>query len=777
MGCSPSKGKLFSKPENGSALENTPMDEAPPDCVKSGLLEEENTCPKVEESVPLSPSQEYTLDKDQTVADTEAKVEEKDVDALVTETVTEVHEINEVNGTQRRQKNKKKQRSNGKLRKSSITKVDFPPHMVRAHQAAYAFLNPNISKFEGLLELLDQAAHTQLSLQPMMSALVLRFEEVNQALEEMAEEGELMLKEHGDYMALPSGMMGTPVLTALKSSRDKDSQRVPPPDLLQQLLKHSTEKMRHVGGSFQALGDTTLEEAVEYFASLSKLLFEKIKAKHIAEERIALVLSQVEAATVGKSNREDSALHSEDSGIGGENDSLTGSDRQRRHRGSAGSGSSASGANVQAVLPSNSTVEHNEEEEEGDYMDEEDDDIQMRKRSNSSPPDPSQAFLYIHEMLLTEQRPQTAASEREVQYSDITGKHLAGHETKLDTIGVRRHTVCGAGSNKRLSKTNPVYASQAPKPPSVRRLINSFSGPGQNPPANIRRPRKTTPEGTQASSWPESREDPDEENLPPPPPEVLLDDSFQVTESISGNEKAYQNNVINKRQGLHHRLKTTVELLPNRTSIKPKSLNLSSVCSVYPETTGGAQELVQRQEATLDLDSSLYQQARTIIHIRSAAGPQQKAPQRSDSADDHEGDRSFSLPVIAPPVSRVRLPPSCPPVHHRYPSPPVRPQSSNSRPNSPKTITRASDNPVEQIIPSLSFKDARSVFCQNETVQQPFSSAGASVLPRPWGEGSRGRQGNRGMDSPRRTQSDHRPTITIRTQAAKHDHTLAATGQ
>lgn len=774
MGCSPSKGKLFSKPDNGSALDNGPTEEAPQDGVKSGLLEEENIRLKEGESLLLSPSQECTLDQDQIAADTETKDEEKADNTLTAEGIIEIREINEVHETQKRQKYRKKQKSIGKLRKSSITKVEFPPHMVRAHQAAYAFLNPNISKFENLLELLDQAAHTQLSLQPMMSALVLRFEEVNQALEEMAEEGELMLKEHGAYMALPSGMIGDPVVPSLKSSSDKESLHDPPPDLLQQMLKHSTEKLKHVGGSFQAVGDTSLEEAVEYFASLSKVLYEKMKAKHNAEERIAQVLAQVEAAAIGKTNREDSALHSEDSGIGGENDSLTGSDRQRRHRGSAGSGSSASGANVRVVLPSNSTPEHNEEDEEGD--DEENDELKMRKRSNSSPPDPSQTFLYIQEMLSKDQRPQTA-SECEARCSDIRANQISRHETKLDTTGVRRHSVCG--SSKRLHKTNPECASQVPKPPSVRRLINSFTGTGQSfddAPVNTRRLRKV--EGTQAGSWPESREDPDEDNLPPPPPEVLMDDSFQITESISGNDKVNQNknlSTITRRQGLHNRLKTTVELLPNRTTIKPKSLY--SPCQVRHDITEGTQGLEQQQEAALNPDSSLYQRARTIIHIRSAAGSQQKNPQRSNSTDNDEEDRSFSLPVIAPPVSRVRLPPSCPSVRYRYPSPPTGPHSSSSRPTSPKTITRASDNPVEQIVPSLSFKDARSVFCQNERSHQPYSSAGASVLPRPWGEGSRGRPGNRGTDSPRRTQSEQRPAITIRKGGAKHDHTQAATEQ
>ncbi|KAJ0061307.1 hypothetical protein NL108_014825 [Boleophthalmus pectinirostris] len=740
MGCSPSKGKLFSKPENGSTLENAPLEEAPLHCVE--LTEKE----KVEASVPLPPSKEYAPDQDcQIVTDSENNVKENEMDVIVPETVAEVQETEEVKGTHR-PRNKKKQRLNGKLRKPSITKVDFSPHMVRAHQAAYNFLNPNISKFESLLELLDQAAQTQLSLQPMMSALVLRFEEINQALEEMAEEGELMLKEHGDYMALPSGMMGPAVISALKSSNDKDCQSDPSPDLLQQLLRHSTEKMRHVGGSFQTVGDTTLEDTIEYFTSLSKVLGRKMKAKHNAEQRIALVLAQVEAAAMGKSNPEDSALHSEDSGIGGENDSLTGSDRQRRHRDSAGSGSSTSGANVRAVLPNNSANEHNEEEEEDDDTDE-DDDVSVRKRSNSSPPDPSQAFLNMHKMQTNRHRPQTET----VSESSVTRKPLAGQETNLDRTGVRRHSISGAGSNK--SKTNPVFALQCPKPPSVRRLINSFS----NPSTNIRTTRKTlfnTPaEGAQVRT--DSREDPDEDILPPPPPEVLMDNSFQITESITGIEKEYHNcglSAINKKQGLPNRLKTSVELLPNRASIKPKLINVCSGDPVRQDAIVSSQEEGQHQKAALDPDNSLYQKARAIIHIRSAAGPLQPTLRR-DSSDAHEGDASFSLPVIAPPVSRVRLPPSCPPVRHRYPSPPVRLQSSTSRPASPKTITRATDNLVEQIIPSVSFQDARSVFCQNETTLPHWSSCGASVIPKPWVEGPRGRTGTRTMDSSRRTQS------------------------
>ncbi|CAL1585286.1 unnamed protein product [Knipowitschia caucasica] len=740
MGCSPSKGKLFSKPGNGSTLETAPLEEAPLDFVNAGPEERKS----VEGSVSPPTDNEPAPNPDRHIIDTTNNDKGNEMETAP-ETSNEPQETDAVKGTQRKPKMKKKQRSNGQLRKSSPAKVDFPPHMVRAHQAAYAYLNPNISKFETLLELLDQAAHTQHSLQPMMAALVLRFEEINQALEEMAEEGELMLKEHGDYMSLSSGMMGPPVISPLKSGDDTG----PSPDLLQQLLRHSLQKMRIVGGSFQTVGDSTLEDTVEYFASLSKVLVRKIMVKHDLEQRIATVLAKVEAAAVRKGNPEDSALHSEDSGIGGENDSVTGSDRQRRHRGSAGSSSNASSGNVCAVLPSNRTNEYNEEDEDLDEdLDEDDEDMPVRKRSNSSPPDPSQPLLNMLKMQKKAHRPQTALNG--LAQSSDKRRPFTDHQSNLDIAGFRRHSVTGPGSNQRVCKTNPAFAFQRPKPPpSVKKLINNFS----NLPANRRTSKSQT--------WTDSQEDPDEDNLPPPPPEVLMDNSFHIIESMAGNENLAQNSAkaLNRRQGLSQRMKTTVELLPNRASIKTKGFDLANV---------GPQQERHQKEAGLDPDSSLYQQARAIIHIRSAAGPLQP-PVRGDSL---EGEAPFSPPVTAPPVSRVRLPP----VGHRHPSPPARPQSSSSRPGSPRSIARATDNPVEQIVPSVSFKDARSVFCKNEPQRPSWTSCGASVLPKPWGESSRGRAASRSTDSPRRVQSDHRPPITIRNGGGRYDHSVPAAG-
>ncbi|XP_078145898.1 uncharacterized protein pcare2 [Centroberyx gerrardi] len=630
MGCSPSKGKLFARLE-GPGAQKALLAGAAEDTVDFKPVEEENKCLKTDErekELPLPTKEEVPrvdewsqMAPDIATAQSPEDIKETEVNVMTQEIGSEVMQVDTMKKLEKRKKNKglEKRRRTEKQRKSSIiqTKVDLPPHMVRAHQAAYAYLNPNISKYETLLGLLDQAAQTQLSLQPMMSAVVLRFEEINQALEEMAEEGELMLKEHGEYMAWPSGMTGPSVMSA-KPRSDKTNPLDPPPDLLQQLLQHSTEKMRLVGGSVQGLGDSTLEEAVEYFASLSKLLARRLQAKQAAEQRLVQVLARVEEAAMKKSNPEDSALHSEDSGIGGENESLTGSERHRRHRGSAGSGSCGSGGNIRAAfdfLPNNQ-------------------------------------------------------------------------------VGL-----------------NEVLAPQPPGHNSVRRLINTFSQgvdgrPGQslaNIPPHIRRPRKSGTlilpdignggEGALVingnnnnNSWSDGREDLDVDNLPPPPPEVLMDNSFQSTEDTVGDEEEVQEAsdrgrpVIIQRTAVSQRLRASVQnvtVLPNRASVTQKAIGISPARPIRQDAVMGmqpGQDAEPQPDTELDPEneknSTLYQQARKIIHLRNAAesplkrnqaeqevrGPSPLQPgmsQRHGSTDLYEAEMSpCSLPVTAPPVSR-----------------------------------------------------------------------------------------------------------------------------
>uniref|UniRef100_A0A8C6WZS6 Photoreceptor cilium actin regulator n=1 Tax=Neogobius melanostomus TaxID=47308 RepID=A0A8C6WZS6_9GOBI len=198
----------------------------------------------------------------------------------------------------------------------SEQKVDFPEPLVRAHQAAYAFLNPSIVKYDSLIELLEQATQTQVLLQPMVAFMALRYEEIIQGLEEMADDGEKVFKEYGEHLAWPSEMKN------LSSSS--------PPDLLQQLLQYTTQRMCNVSHSVGGLGEFALEDAAEYFASVSELLEEKLKAKRAAETRLTHLLCRIEMASIRKPGPEDSALYSEDSGIGGESESMAGSDKQHR---------------------------------------------------------------------------------------------------------------------------------------------------------------------------------------------------------------------------------------------------------------------------------------------------------------------------------------------------------------------------------------------------------------------------------------------------------------
>ncbi|XP_034017566.1 uncharacterized protein LOC117502616 [Thalassophryne amazonica] len=882
MGCSPSKGKLFSKGLEGQntvvaqdGAGSRPVEEIK--CVRSN---------EVEKELPQTQEEHTARDAElcQTVpdtADTRSTEDIQDDEMKVPQDSTNEVKTHKIKNIEKRKKSKDKRKCSEKKRKSSVTqrwtKVDFPPHMVRAHQAAYAYLNPNISKFETLMGLLEQAAQTQLSLRPMMSALVLRFEELNQALEEMAEEGELLLKEHGHCMALSSGMTGTSVLPTIPLSASAKNLD-PPPDMLQLLLQQSVEKMRLVGSSVQALGDTTLEEAAAYFASLARMLVEKLQAKKAAERRMAQVLAQVEAAAVKKSNPEDSALHSEDSGIGGENESLTGSEKHRRHRGSTESASCGSGNNIHAALEavwSNSPkpVDHNidDEEDEDDEDDEEyeddDSEISGRKRSNSSPPDPSQPLPSTQVQQDALRRPLTASKANKPEHSLSSGaastvmelqtsqkdldqrmkrmaerqRNTAGSRCHFYTAGIRQHSLSGSGggcAQKRPLKTNqlpcslPILPQRTYNCQSVRRLINTFSQgadgcsgqslAGVSP--NIRKPQKNrvvilTDRGSchdrdlvingnnNSNAWPEGRDDLDVDNLPPPPPEVLMDDSFQSTEDTAGNKEASVQShlVINQKTPVTQCMRMSVqnlEVLPNRASVRPRGISVSSSRPIRQDAVLGWQDADQHTETVFDPETEkancLYQQARKIIHLRNATESpvrgntvaqsarahsplQAKTYQGVESNEHFEADMSpCSLPVTAPPVFRVRLPPSCPSVQHQFTSPPVfRPQppsNNSSRPGSPRAVTRAVQNKTEEIIPSVSFRAARSVFCQNEwqnSQSQNRCPSGFSVLPLPWGETSRGRLPSRGMNSStRRTQSEQRPTsLTSHFETVNSDST------
>ncbi|NWW02885.1 PCARE regulator, partial [Oreocharis arfaki] len=187
-------------------------------------------------------------------------------------------------------------------------KVDFPELLVKAHQSAYAYLNPNLSKYETILHMANQATQTQLFLQQMISFLVLRFDEINQLLEEIANDGENLLKDVGENLAWPA---------------EKDDLKEHP-DLLQQLLQYTVNKMQLVSGMLASLTSNALQETCSYLQSAASNLEGKLKAKQSFDEHLLRTIKLLEASTVGlsQSHSDDRTLCSEDSGIGVDNESL-----------------------------------------------------------------------------------------------------------------------------------------------------------------------------------------------------------------------------------------------------------------------------------------------------------------------------------------------------------------------------------------------------------------------------------------------------------------------
>ncbi|NWZ00292.1 PCARE regulator, partial [Loxia curvirostra] len=187
-------------------------------------------------------------------------------------------------------------------------KIDFPELLVKAHQSAYAYLHPNLSKYETILHMASQATQTQLFLQQMISFLVLRFDEINQLLEEIAIDGENLLKDVGGNLAWPA---------------EKDDLKEHP-DLLQQLLQYTVNKMQLVSGMLASLTSSALQETCSYLQSAASNLEGKLKAKQSFDEHLLRTVKLLEASTVGpsQSHGDDRTLCSEDSGIGVDSESL-----------------------------------------------------------------------------------------------------------------------------------------------------------------------------------------------------------------------------------------------------------------------------------------------------------------------------------------------------------------------------------------------------------------------------------------------------------------------
>lgn len=187
-------------------------------------------------------------------------------------------------------------------------KVDFPDQLVKAHQNAYAYLNPNLSKYEAILCMANQATETQLILQQMVSFLLFRFDEINHLLEEIAQDGDDLLKDVGGNLAWPPGK-GNP----------KEQ-----PDLLQQLLQYTVNKMQLLNATVSSLTSDALQESCSFLQSASISLEEKLKAKQGFDERLLRTIKLLEASAVGSSHphSDDMTLYSEDSGIGIDSESV-----------------------------------------------------------------------------------------------------------------------------------------------------------------------------------------------------------------------------------------------------------------------------------------------------------------------------------------------------------------------------------------------------------------------------------------------------------------------
>ncbi|CAH6786962.1 photoreceptor cilium actin regulator [Phodopus roborovskii] len=187
-------------------------------------------------------------------------------------------------------------------------KVDFPEPLVKAHQHAYAYLHTSLSRYEAILHLVQQASHTRELLQPMLNFLLLCFEEVNQLLGEISKDGEVILQEVRGNLAWPSG-------------KGKPWEQ---PDLLQQLLQYTVNKLQVAHSTVAALTGSLLEGSSSYLSSTASHLEGKLSTKRSIDECLLRALGQIESLTTGHGDPGllGPPLCSEDSGICADNESV-----------------------------------------------------------------------------------------------------------------------------------------------------------------------------------------------------------------------------------------------------------------------------------------------------------------------------------------------------------------------------------------------------------------------------------------------------------------------
>uniref|UniRef100_A0A8C1LH57 Photoreceptor cilium actin regulator 2 n=1 Tax=Cyprinus carpio TaxID=7962 RepID=A0A8C1LH57_CYPCA len=887
MGCSPSKGQLFSKK---AILSESPENKKNSDLLSDGaqllIKADISTASEGLAATEIQENEKYVQGKRSSVVDVVC-----DATVTVKEDATE-HMLDEVRiqdgqsaqeglsgnrkgGTEETniKHGKRRKQRKYRLRKNSYaqSKAEF---ILKAHQAAYAYLNPSISKYESLLGLLSQAAHTHLSVQTTVASVVLHYEEINQALEEMASEGEQLLREHGHNMTWPALLKDYPPTTTKPSNELNFSQL--PSELLQQMLLHSTAKMISVGDSVKCLSDSALQELAEYYGSLSQILGEKLLAKHAAEKRLKQVLSRVEAAALRKTSPEDSALHSEDSGIGADNECQNGSERLRRNRGSSGSGANTGITSVLTSSPDQPFLNANEEVTDNDDDDDDDDDNDDYEEEDadveneisgkdeqggltdqtrgtmcgSSEPEsthPSvQGSFQKQEQVKTgnlkrkTRRPKTADSTFQVK---LKYRHLRGPKRSQSA-----ECLCSKaeGSDPNQQQENPrnkqtprwrrknnlpeesvhgghvwtkirkslsggqcaaryyglQYGSKGPfraippssppkftpEPPgrnAVKRLINTFNqgvednsrqSPLDQKPIRVRGNKKctlpllqnsrgalTTNGNIKSSIHPlEPRpEQLDIDSLPPPPPEMLMDNSFESSLGLPTEDGAHD------LQCRGQRLRTSMQretVLPNRGSVQRGSMSFSATQPLRQDALPGSSTEQEYKKVT-ELDSereaahTLDQKFRKVVHLP-ADSSAKTAPANAgmhgsmpyqECENHNEGEtasmQAKTFPPTTPPVSRARLPPSCPTVRHAVPSPPSTacPPSTKWSPSTTSVTSSihrcamAEENSLHAS-GTQSFCEARAVFCkESKSLPHTLTHSCTSTLPRPWGEPARGR--------------------------------------
>lgn len=741
MGCSPSKGQLFSK----KTLPTAPQE------LFSNTTSEESAETEIQDNTINIQGKRSSVDDvvcDATLKVVEGDGPEEDVDVVQKEGSQEGQTAqggllgNSKKGIEEI-KTKRKQGKQRKLRKQRLRETSYvqskAEFILKAQQAACSYLNPSISKYESLLELLDQASQARLSSWSTVASVIVHYEEINQALEEMAAEGEQMLREHEHYITWPSSLKDCP-LTIRKPSKDLNTSEVPS-GMLQQMLLQSTIKMISVGDSVRCLGDSALQELADYFGSLSELVEEKLRAKHAAESRMKQVLMRMEAVALRKGSPEDSALHSEDSGIGADNECQNGSERLRHHRNSSGSKVGTISVCTIGSSPDQQLTNDNEEvtDNDDDDDDDEDDDAenegvnsrdeQMTDKMRgaicgSSEADPlNRDGLQINDQVnknvrRNTRRPKTADNSCQVKRKH---RHLRGPKRSQST-----GCLCAKMEDSDLNEQQRTPRSKQ----TLEEFLTSKDFPGE-PRGRIRTKIRRHSSGGQnavryyglqyGSKGPFTATPPSSppEFTPEPPGRHAVkrlintfsrgveDDSRldQRPSRVKSNKKSCLPLLLNSRGALPTKISTRPS--EPRLADRPEHVDLESLPPPPPEML---------------MDNSFE---------RSVGLPPQEGTQWSQCRQQRTSLRR-----------EARLPPSCPTVHHAVSSPPstVIPPSGNWTPSTtptPSSIHRWAV--TEENDPSVSstqlFSEARSVFCQdNQLVPQTWTPSCTSTLPRPWGE-------------------------------------------